>query len=84
MTLAPHDVRRLSVEALRDPRTVKRAYAGLPVAALAKTAIEAAAARLGLPAPGAATAPSNAKSPPPAKMGSSPQKHEIDHGNRSP
>ena len=49
--LTPHDVRRLSVEALRDPRTVRAAYFGRPMKPLALTAIIAAAERLCLPLP---------------------------------
>jgi hypothetical protein len=43
-----HDVRRIAVEALVDPRTVRKYLDGHPVAKLTVRRIESAARRLGL------------------------------------
>ena len=46
--LSSHDLRRLSVEAVCDPRTAKRYLDGLPVAIMTEARIKAALARLSL------------------------------------
>jgi len=78
---APHEINRLAAEALRDPRTVRRVYRGLPVSALARASVSAAAVRLGYPPPGVAPTPQNATSSQPAKEGSSSHSIEIDDGD---
>jgi len=54
MKLSAHDIRRLSVEAKRDPRTVRAWYADRgSVRSTADAALTDAANRLGLPTPSA-------------------------------
>ena len=49
MKLTPHDVRRLAVLAVCDPKTVERYYAGRRVQSTSEQRIREAAAKLGLP-----------------------------------
>ena len=49
--LSPHEVRRISVTALVDPKTVERCYAGGPVRTLTRLRIERAARELGVLVP---------------------------------
>ena len=50
-TPTAHDRRRLAVEAGVHPRSVDRAYQGLPIRSTSATRIVEAARALGLPAP---------------------------------
>lgn len=51
LQLSPSEVLTLAGRAARDPRTVKRAYAGDSVTPLSHDSIARSAAELGLPAP---------------------------------
>jgi hypothetical protein len=51
MKLTAHEVRRVSVTALVDPKSVRRCYAGGPVRTLTRLRIERAARELGFPVP---------------------------------
>lgn len=46
-----HDLRRLSVESLTHPDSIRRLYAGRRCQHLTRIRVEAAAERLGLPPP---------------------------------
>jgi hypothetical protein len=50
LRLSAHDIRRISVEAQRDPRTVAKAIAG-EATPLATLSVRQAAARLGITLP---------------------------------
>jgi len=78
--LDPHTVNRIAVESYRDPRTVRAVYAGRKVAALSRSAVVAAAVRLGLPTPEAAPAPTDANGARTGQGGHRSHEHEIDHG----
>lgn len=82
--LAPHDIRAIAVASFRDPRTVRRVYSGLPVAAVSRAAVADAAVRLGYPPPGEAPSPENAKSEPPTKESSPFAESEIAHEGNNP
>lgn len=51
LTLSAHDARRIAVAAAVHPKTVARAYAGLPVRSTSAARIVEAARILGLPQP---------------------------------
>lgn len=74
-----HDLTRIAAEAYRDPRTVRAAYAGRRVTALAYASICEAAARLGYPSP---PNPQNAASATPTKDAAL-DAGPISHGQRS-
>ncbi|MCA9621980.1 MAG: hypothetical protein KC731_23315 [Myxococcales bacterium] len=46
--LSPHQIRLVSVEAARDPRTVRKYFDGEPVSSMSAAAIAGALKRLGL------------------------------------
>lgn len=64
--LSPHELRSIAVEALVDPKSVKKALSGEPLHVLTMFRVRAALARLGrldlLPAPSASA---SADAPPP-------------------
>lgn len=51
-----HDARRIAAAAAVDPRTVRRAYLGKPIAGTTAARIAVAVASLGLPPPPPSTA----------------------------
>ena len=51
LTLSAHTIRRLSVESMRDPRSVLRVVAGRPVRSVVEQSVRDAAARLGIVLP---------------------------------
>lgn len=49
--LTTHDYARIGADAVRDARTVQRAYEGYPVTTTTRVVVRKAAERLGLPPP---------------------------------
>lgn len=48
--VSAHDIRRIAVAAMTDPRTIQRYLKGEPIRSTSKARIEAALAALGFPA----------------------------------
>jgi hypothetical protein len=55
--LTPHVIRKIAVEAVRDPKSVRRVIAGQPCRATVEQAIREAATRLGIALPPPASSP---------------------------
>lgn len=56
-TISAHDVRRIAVAAMTDPRTIQRYLKGEPIRSTSKARIEASLAALGFPAAAPSPAP---------------------------
>lgn len=54
--VSAHDVRRIAVAAMTDPRTIQRYLKGEPIRSTSKARIDAAVLTLGIPAPSAPAA----------------------------
>lgn len=64
-TSTAHDVRRLAVESVTDPRTVRRFLEGKPLREMTRIRLEQAAARIGVSvAPVAVAAPKKRRGQP--------------------